>query len=234
MKATRLLALLFTLAVPATATAQDNAVVVELFTSQGCSACPPADQLLGELADRDDVIALALHVDYWDYIGWVDTFASPAFTARQQGYGRVAGSNVVYTPQMIIGGVDHVVGFRPMAVADLINTHNTLPDPIDVFVTRDAAGQVAIRAVPVAAVPSPSIEVHLIAYSPLEEVHIARGENAGRNARHFNVVRSWNVVAEWNGQGAFETDLTVTGDLRHAVLFQASEHGAIFAAAKLD
>ena len=99
--------------------AQDSPVVVELFTSQGCAACPPADALLGELARHEDVIALALHVDYWDYIGWEDVFARPEFTQRQHAYGHAAGSTVVYTPQMIVGGQERVVGVRPMAVADL-------------------------------------------------------------------------------------------------------------------
>jgi len=92
----------------------DGPVVVELFTSQGCSSCPPADKILGELAKRDDVIALSLHVDYWDYLGWKDDFASPAHTARQQGYATALGERMMFTPQMIIGGTDSVVGSRAM------------------------------------------------------------------------------------------------------------------------
>ena len=84
--------------------AQEGRVVVELYTSQGCSSCPPADALLDELAKRNDVIALALHVDYWDYLGWKDTFSSAAFSARQNGYARAANARTVYTPQMVIGG----------------------------------------------------------------------------------------------------------------------------------
>ena len=82
----------------------DGPVVVELYTSQGCSSCPPADAMLHDLAARPDVIALALHVDYWDYIGWVDEFADPAYTRRQKQYAQVAGNPSVYTPQMVIGG----------------------------------------------------------------------------------------------------------------------------------
>src|SRR6056297_1329329 len=84
----------------------DDPVVVELFTSQGCSSCPPADAMLGELAERDDVIPLALHVDYWDYIGWADIFADPAYTRRQKGYAHATGQRMVYTPQMVIDGQD--------------------------------------------------------------------------------------------------------------------------------
>jgi hypothetical protein len=101
--------------------AQDRPVLVELFTSQGCSSCPPADALLHKLARRDDVVALALHVDYWDYIGWKDTFAKAAHSARQRAYAREAGRRMVYTPQMIINGADHVVIGRPISTA---------PDPV--------------------------------------------------------------------------------------------------------
>ena len=116
-----LTAFLITLAAPLSA--QDRPVLVELFTSQGCSSCPPADAFLHELAKRDDVIALALHVDYWDYIGWKDSFAKPEYTARQRAYAKVSNRRMVYTPQMIINGTDHVVGTRPMDVKDLIKKH---------------------------------------------------------------------------------------------------------------
>ncbi len=230
-----LFAALTSLFLPVSAHAQDNAVVVELFTSQGCSACPPADRMLGELAERDDVIALALHVDYWDYIGWADTFASPQFTQRQQSYGRVAGSAVVYTPQMIIAGQDHVVGYRPMSVADLIAEHASTPDPIAITISAASAGGYMVAATTIAQADMPEmIEVHLVAYSPHEEVEIMRGENAGRHASHYNVVRSWAVVAEWDGRAPFSANLAPESDLPHAVLFQAANHGPILGAAKLD
>ncbi len=118
-------------AVAAFAQGTDNPVVVELFTSQGCSSCPPADAILGDLAGRDDVIALALHVDYWDYIGWKDTFADPSYTKRQRAYARVAGARNIYTPQMVVGGMDHLVGVRPMELSDLIERHNAKDSTID-------------------------------------------------------------------------------------------------------
>ncbi|MFV2038375.1 MAG: DUF1223 domain-containing protein, partial [Paracoccaceae bacterium] len=109
------------IALAAPVTAQSNAVLVELYTSQGCSSCPPADELLKKLDKRDNVIALALHVDYWDYLGWKDEFANPEFTKRQKSYAYMAGVRTVYTPQMVIGGVAPVVGHQEMEVADLIN-----------------------------------------------------------------------------------------------------------------
>ena len=112
------------ISVPATA---QSPVVVELFTSQGCSSCPPADKLMHELAKRDDVIALALHVDYWDYIGWKDVFAQPEFTARQRAYARLGNRKMIYTPQMVINGRDHVVGSNPKDTNALISSHKKLP-----------------------------------------------------------------------------------------------------------
>ena len=102
---------------PQKSLAEDAPVVVELFTSQGCSSCPPADELLREMSKRPDVIALAFHVDYWDYIGWKDEFAHPGFTKRQKAYAKAAGERMVYTPQMIVHGVVRVVGHEPEALA---------------------------------------------------------------------------------------------------------------------
>ena len=118
------------------ANAGDRPVVIELYTSQGCSSCPPADALLNELAGRDDVIALAMHVDYWDYIGWKDIFANPAHTVRQRAYANADGQRMIYTPQMIVGGKDHVVGYKPMHLAKLIETHGDLPVVVDIQMIR--------------------------------------------------------------------------------------------------
>ncbi|HHB81142.1 MAG TPA: DUF1223 domain-containing protein, partial [Aliiroseovarius sp.] len=106
-------------------------VVVELFTSQGCSSCPPADALLARLAQRDDVLALSMHVDYWDYIGWPDTFAQPKNTERQKAYAHAAGMRSIYTPQMIIAGKDHVIGSKPMDVVDYIEMSRAAPARVE-------------------------------------------------------------------------------------------------------
>lgn len=220
------------LTLPTLASAQNNPVVVELFTSQGCSSCPPADQLIGELAGHDDVIALSLHVDYWDYIGWEDTFAEPAFTARQQGYSRAAGSTVVYTPQMIVDGAYIVQGNRPMELAATISERVAAPDPIAISVTA-VDGALRIEAQRVAG-DLPDLDVHIVSYSPHEQVDVLRGENAGHQTDHYNVVRSWNIVAEWDGRSPFVADVTPTSDNPHVVLFQARDHGAILGAARLN
>jgi len=217
------------------ALAQDRQgpVVVELFTSQGCSACPPADVMLGELAQRDDVIALSLHVDYWDYIGWADTFASPELTQRQHNYAHATGSTVVYTPQIIVGGQDHVVGVRPMAVADLIQDHAEAPDPVSVALSRESGG-VSLAAQAHMDPPRPMMVVQIVTYSPHEEVTIERGERAGTVGDHYNVVTSWQVVAEWDGEAPFLARIQPQGDRPLVAIVQQAGNGPILGAARLD
>lgn len=217
----------------ATPALADEPVVVELFTSQGCSSCPPADELLGQLADRDDVIALALHVDYWDYIGWADTFAQAAFTQRQHGYGRAAGSTVVYTPQMVIGGVSHVIGNRAMEVADQIAAHRAVANPVSVEAEASGSGW-QVRAVWVGSGQAPAMVVQVVTYSPVEQVQIERGENAGMSVAYHNVVRSWQVVSEWSGGADFQAEVVPSSDMPHVVIVQAANHGAILGAARLN
>lgn len=217
------------------AVAQDRhgPVVVELFTSQGCSSCPPADALLGELSMRDDVIALALHVDYWDYIGWVDTFGSPEMTRRQHGYAHAVGSTVVYTPQIIVEGQEHVIGVRPMAVAELIQAHLATPDPVAVALTQDG-GAVTLEARAYMDPPRPRMVVQLVTYSPHEEVQIERGERAGTVGHHYNVVTSWQVVAEWDGAAPFHARIDRQGDRPLVVIVQQAGQGPILGAARLE
>ena len=146
-------------------------VVVELFTSQGCAACPPADAMIAELADREDVIALSLHVDYWNYLGWEDTFSDAAFTQRQYGYSHAHHSTVVYTPFLIIGGSHPVMPDRAMQVADHIAAHRTAPDPVHLSVAPSGAGY-AVEAQWADPAPAPEMVVQLVAYSPRETVEI--------------------------------------------------------------
>jgi hypothetical protein len=132
----------------AEAPVRDRPVLLELYTAQGCAACPPADEMLLDLAVRDDVIALALHVDYWDYIGWADTFADPAFTQRQQRYARRHGHSTIYTPQVIVNGVEIVEGYRVMDVMDAIAAQRDRETEVALVLSRAPGGGLAIRARP--------------------------------------------------------------------------------------
>ncbi|WP_296433080.1 DUF1223 domain-containing protein [Yoonia sp.] len=209
--------------------AQNGPVVVELFTSQGCSSCPPADAMLHDLAKRDDVIALALHVDYWDYIGWKDVFGRPENTRRQHGYAQAARATTVYTPQMVIGGVDHVVGSRPMQVMDAVQAQARRGNPVNVTLTR-SGDAIQINAT---AISRGDYIVQLVRFTPEETVAIRRGENAGRTFSYANIVKSWDVIGRWDGLTALTLNAAAVGSDGVVVIVQQNGHGPIAGAAKL-
>ena len=213
-----------------TANAQ-NATVVELYTSQGCSSCPPADKMLSELAKRDDVIALALHVDYWDYLGWVDDLANPAYTQRQRDFARARGSRTVYTPQMVFGGVDHVIGSRPMEVMDQIQSHGAAPDAIEVALQR-TGDTLRIDARMVGSYRGNAV-VQIVRYTPEVTRDIRRGENAGSTITYSNVVYSWQNAGSWNTQSPLAMQATLSGADPVAVIIQDGTDGAVLGAAQL-
>ncbi|WP_078059100.1 DUF1223 domain-containing protein [Tropicimonas marinistellae] len=208
-----------------------NRVVVELFTSQGCSSCPPADALLERLAERDDVLALALHVDYWDYIGWADSFARPEHTKRQKAYARLAGSRTIYTPQMVIGGVEQIVGARPMDVMDAVLRHVGQAAEVELVAMRDGASLRITAAKP--ANPSGKMLVQLVRYIPHRIVKIERGENAGKTVEYTNIVSDWQILEEWTGAAPLEIVADASGSDSAAVIVQQAENGRILAAADL-
>ena len=210
-----------------------NTVVVELYTSQGCSSCPPADALLKRLALRDNVIALALHVDYWDYIGWKDNFAQPAFTKRQKAYARVAGARSIYTPQIIIGGIAHVVGARPMDVADLVMEQKSQARSVDLKASR-AREQILIRASKVAGTGQGDMIVQLVRYIPKATVAIKTGENAGKTLEYVNVVTHLSVVGTWTGRRDLALDVPVQGNDPAVIIVQKADHSSILAAIKVQ
>ena len=214
----------------APAKAEQVPVVVELFTSQGCSSCPPADELLAELGQRDDVIALALHVDYWDYIGWKDVFAQPKFTNRQKGYAMAGGWRMIYTPQMVINGTDDVVGSRPMKLAEAIQRHMARPQKVKLDIAR-SGGVLSIRAESL--IGGEPCEIHVVRYDEKEPVKILRGENAGHTLTYTNIAEDWQVVDRWNGRGVYEKRVNLSGDDPVVVLLQEPRYGAIVAAARL-
>jgi len=212
--------------------AGERPVVVELFTSQGCSSCPPADAFLHKLSEREDVIALAFHVDYWDYIGWKDSFADPAYTARQRAYARTAGRRMVYTPQMIINGMEHVVGNRPMDVADLIDRHRRHADRVGLTIDRTGG------ALNVTAGANPQIDgpltVQLLRYNPRSTVDIKRGENAGKTLSYANVVTDLSVIGEWDPRVPLSIRAPLSDDGPVVVLVQHDDHGPVEAVARID
>ncbi len=227
----RTLALLASLVTFSTPAVADGPVVVELYTSQGCSSCPPADALLHDLAKRSDVIPLALHVDYWDYIGWADSFASPAHTQRQQNYARVAGAGTIYTPQMIIGGEDHVIGTKPMEVADAIQAQRASITGVRIDVQR-SGNRLQITGQTARTLDAGTI-VQVVRFSPQQTVDIRRGENAGRQLTYSNIVTDWRTVGEWTGRGALDLSANVSGNAPVVVIVQEAGPGAVLATAVL-
>lgn len=218
-------------AVPAAVQAQ-NTTVVELYTSQGCSSCPPADKLLHEIAKRDDVIALAMHVDYWDYIGWKDQFADPQYTERQKAYARAAGARSIYTPQMIIGGMDHVVGTKPAEVSAHLANHAKKAPLVDVTGERNG-NSITVRAEPAASRIQGGVAVYVVTYRPSSTVDIRRGENAGRTLDYANVVVSLTEARPWTGRGSYELKASLPEAHPAVVIFQRPEMGEIVGAIEL-
>jgi hypothetical protein len=178
------------------------------------------------------VIALALHVDYWDYIGWEDSFAQPAFTERQKRYARAIKSRMIYTPQMVIGGVDRVEGNAPDAVVKLIGKHKGMVSPVRLTVERQGA-MVVIRAVAEPPLSNGAV-VELVRYQPSAVVEIERGENAGRTVTYRNIVADWTKVADWPGLGPLEVTAPVQGEGEMVVIVQEPGPAAVLAAARVE
>ncbi|WP_343245395.1 DUF1223 domain-containing protein [Sulfitobacter faviae] len=173
---------------------QEQPVVVELFTSQGCSSCPDADAMLAELAEREDIIALALHVDYWDYIGWEDPFGDPAHAERQRGYAAVGGRRSVYTPELIVQGQTDIVGAKPMKLMDAVERHAEAAPQVALTVAR-SGGAVEITADPLAKGVGP-MQVHMLRYSPMERTKVTRGKTRAMSwstATWCRAGRSWRT-----------------------------------------
>jgi hypothetical protein len=220
---------------PATAWA-DGAppVVVELFTSQGCSSCPPADKFLGELAQRPDVLALAFHVDYWNYIGWTDPFALKLATQRQRDYAQRLALRYVYTPQMVINGVAEGVGAEPDTINPLINSAAADPGPRAVAtLARAGDGRLAVHVD--AGTPPEPASVWLVGFDREQTTRVLHGENEGRTLKDYHVVRSLREIGTWNG-AALDIDVAgsaASGDGSVAVLVQLRGTGRIVGAAAL-
>jgi hypothetical protein len=226
-------------AVPAAA--DPTKAVIELFTSQGCSSCPPADKLLGEYAQRGDVLALSYNVDYWDYLGWKDTLASHDNSERQRAYATSRGDRQVYTPQVVVDGREHVVGSNKDAIdtAILRNAPVGLPVPITMTATADAT-TVNIGAAPPGATEKGTI--WLVMFDRTVTVPVERGENAGKTITYHNTVRKMRPIAMWKGKAMSvdlpKSELTQAGVRSCAVLLQVEGAeglpGAILGAAAIE
>jgi hypothetical protein len=198
----RLAALFFVLSHGAATAAEVKRplAVVELFTSQGCSSCPPADQYLAELAGRGDVVALSYHIDYWDYLGWRDTLGSPANTERQRAYGRSFGDRSVYTPQAIINGRQHMSGAKRHDIAGTMESLADAGNGMTVDVSASYSGESILIDVGQASGYPRKAHVIIAYFEPVSRVEIARGENRGRTITYHNSVMSLQTVGMWHGK----------------------------------
>lgn len=178
--------------------AEPKKVFVELFTSQGCSSCPPAEKFLGELARRDDLIALEFHVDYWGYLGWKDPFSSAAYTKRQHAYASRMNRRYVYTPQMVMNGTEQATGSRRGQVLRAIKTARALPQ-VKASVTK-IDHKTAKLKIDGGFRLSRTATVWLFAYDKKHTTQVTRGENAGETLVNTNVVRAIRNVGTWRGQ----------------------------------
>jgi hypothetical protein len=155
--------------------AAPSPVVVELFTSQGCASCPNADRLMTQLADRPDVLPLALHVDYWDYLGWKDTLADPQYTRRQKAYARARGTRMIYTPQMVVSGTGFVKGSHPMQLAEYIDIMQNRAPEYQMAVSAIGEGRYRVVAHALSGAKTGPMVVQLVHYTPSKTVDILRG-----------------------------------------------------------
>jgi hypothetical protein len=174
--------------------------VIELFTSQGCSSCPPADKLMGELAKDPSLVTLSLPVDYWDYLGWKDTLAQHGQSNRERAYATVRGDREVYTPQVVVNGVVHVLGSDKAAIENAIAQTRHDAAPLTLPLTMSVADGTVTVNVPAATGNNNSGEVWLCPITGKAEVAIGRGENRGHTLNYYNVVRRWVKLGDWNGQ----------------------------------
>jgi len=204
--------------------------VVELYTSQGCSSCPPADAYLGKLAARPDVLALSFHVDYWDYIGWKDTFADPRYTARQRAFSVIFEQRYVYTPQMVVHGSYQVVGSDPDVIEDAIEKAREMPSVLVTLTEKDGGYEINLPGT----ANLKDIDVIAVFFDEKHETEIDRGENSGRKIANYNVVRDFKELLRWNGDARkiqFKNPHSKGNNC--AVILQSALTGKIVGAAQL-
>jgi hypothetical protein len=214
--------------------------VIELFTSQGCSSCPPADAVLGKMKNRGDVLALSFNVDYWDYLGWKDTLASPTFTARQKAYAHARGDRAVYTPQAVVNGMMHAVGSDRAGLKNAMQSTGDRLDKkaIDLSLRREGNSIVvdAGKARGILSRPKPAT-LWMVIFDDAKTVKIDRGENRGKTITYNNVVRTIEPIGTWKGDAVtLKVPMPAGGNEKCAVILQegnGANPGPILAAARL-
>jgi hypothetical protein len=219
--------------------AEPPRAVLELFTSQGCSSCPPADAILADLARRPDIVALSFPVSYWDYLGWKDTLAQKAFTLRQKAYAHARHDRQVFTPQMIVNGKKSCIGSDRKQVDKAIRyaTDGHMLLPVDVNLTEEN-GTLTVSVAETDRTVQRAADIWVLPILREQSVPIAHGENQGKTITYINVVRGLTKVGEWTGgQGRFQISLDTArgGGDGYVVLLQTSDAdrpGTILGAAK--
>lgn len=224
-----ILAGLAPVALPAAVSAQGAPVVVELFTSQGCSSCPPADALLTDFAGREGVIALALHVDYWDYLGWKDAFGRPENSVRQKAYAKAVRSRSIFTPEMVIQGDERVKGHDVDRVLAAITRVRQEP-PVATLELKREGDILRIHLAPATGRAAGPSDIHLVRYIPSQDVDIEAGENAGKHITYTNVVTGWETIARWDGSAPVDMRYEGLEEGPVAVIVQRARMGQVVAA----
>ena len=196
--------------------------VIELFTSQGCSSCPPADRLMTGWASDPELVALSYPVDYWDYLGWKDTLAKHDFTLRQRAYAQARGDRGVYTPQVIVNGLAHVVGSNDTAVASAIKATSSKPDVLTVSVgISDSVGGYIVAVGP----GTGKGGIWLVPVERSARVTIGRGENDGATVTYSNVAKGVRSIGHYDGRPVTlildHGDVSANGADGFAILVQA-------------
>ncbi len=210
-------------------------IVVELFTSQGCYSCPPADKILTKLAAQDDVLALSLHVDYWDYLGWKDKFAIKKFGERQSSYNaQIMKRSRRVTPQMIFNGVAEVAGGSGGSVAKIeknVKSMRNWKEGATLDMVR--SGQNLTMTLSAKSPDMGTAEINLVQYTPSEIVRIDRGENAGKTIEYTNIVTSFDTVAKWDTSKKAKVSVNLTGAGQYAVIVQGKRFGPVMVARRV-
>ncbi len=207
--------------------AEAKPVVIELFTSQGCSSCPPADKVLARLSQQKDVIAISWPVTYWDQLGWKDTLARPSNTKRQYAYATALHQDGVYTPQAVIDGVTHTIGSGAADIAREISQREGKPAAVTVSLALTATNQVQIKT----SAAADSYDVRLVTLKASETVAVGRGENSRRALTYTNIAMADSVVA--SGTAAQNLLVAAPAADRVAVLVESKKTHAILGAALL-